>query len=100
MKPIPDMSLQELQQACWQLKKMIRFIGELYMKPHLISIGPPTDRKTSSIEMAAAWSEGELPWQRASGNAICPKCGLEYFDHPAVFEHILHLACDGRLLKL
>jgi hypothetical protein len=50
--------------------------------------------------MAAAWSEGELPWQRASGNAICPKCGLEYFDHPAVFEHILHLACDGRLLKL
>ena len=36
--------------------------------------------------------------ERASGQCVCEKCGLEYFDHPE--ENGLVLTCDGRLWKL
>lgn len=39
---------------------------------------------------------------RASGEAICPECGKEYWRHPRVTREVptLARACDGRLLKL
>lgn len=40
----------------------------------------------------------EEKMMRASGNCICEKCGLEYFDHPE--ENGLHLTCEGKLVKL
>lgn len=36
---------------------------------------------------------------RASGNAICDDCGLDYNDHPEV-EHLVVRTCDNRLWKL
>ena len=36
--------------------------------------------------------------ERASGQAVCEKCGLDYYDHP--MENGLVLTCDGRLWKL
>lgn len=36
--------------------------------------------------------------ERASGQCVCEKCGLDYYDHPE--ENGLVLTCDGRLWKL
>jgi hypothetical protein len=37
---------------------------------------------------------------RAAGGAICPKCGLEFIEHPLGMEEFLHLLCDGKQVKL
>jgi hypothetical protein len=37
---------------------------------------------------------------RASGNAVCEICGLEYYDHPHDDELSAVVTCDGRLLHL
>ncbi len=49
---------------------------------------------------------------RAGGDAACSRCGHRYYDHPFYKEvwtdvewgdkrqYYLHIACDGRLLKL
>lgn len=37
---------------------------------------------------------------RASGECECSICGLKYFDHPVCSDGVLHVACDGSLLKL
>ena len=36
---------------------------------------------------------------RASGQAECELCGLEYYDHPEV-KYTVVRTCDGRLWKL
>lgn len=36
----------------------------------------------------------------AGGRCVCEHCGLEYLDHPAVFDEVLHLLCDGTFVKL
>jgi hypothetical protein len=77
MKPIPEMSPTELGHAARQLKRMIRNLGKLI---------PVADRND---------------FERASGLAICPLCGLEYFDHPPVgADELLYVGCDGKMLKL
>jgi hypothetical protein len=40
-------------------------------------------------------------YTRASGDAICTRCNVPYYDHaPVVGFEFLRRACDGRLLKL
>ena len=48
-------------------------------------------------------SDKALDFVRASGEAICPTCGLIYLDHPEIREGVckgLVVACGGTLLKL
>lgn len=77
MKPLSEMSPGEMATVIHQLKRMVRMVcGKLRPKK-------------------------DVEFERASGKAICPDCGLEYFDHPGVgLDLTLHVACDGRLLKL
>lgn len=43
--------------------------------------------------------EGDI--NRAGGNVICEKCGLEYVDHPRVEGmEFLAVTCDWRVWKL
>jgi hypothetical protein len=42
----------------------------------------------------------ERGFQRACGDCVCEHCGLKYFDHPPVYDGILHLLCDGTFVKL
>lgn len=76
MKPIPDLTLAEAHQALRQFKLMVR------------NFAPRLRVDAADIDN----------FIRASGQAQCPKCGLEYFDHPHVDG--LVVSCDGRLLKL
>ena len=40
-------------------------------------------------------------WTRASGDAICEVCSLEYYKHDTVRGYPwLHRTCAGRLVKL
>lgn len=41
-----------------------------------------------------------LDFVRCCGDCVCDQCGLTYFDHPEVFDGVLHIGCDGKLLKL
>ncbi|WP_294124211.1 hypothetical protein [Sphingomonas sp.] len=79
MKPTPEMSREELMDYVRGLKRMVR------------NVVPKFPLEASD----------QLDFARASGLAICPQCGLEYFDHPAVDQDdLLTIACDGRILKL
>lgn len=41
------------------------------------------------------------PFERMDGEALCVQCGLEFQRHPSSPEGVgLHIACDGRRLKL
>ncbi len=38
--------------------------------------------------------------ERAGGGAVCPVCGLEYFDHPEIYALKAVLLCTGGLFHL
>lgn len=76
MKPIADMSEPELLEAIWRMKRLIHNLGKLVK------------------------GRAGREFVRASGLAVCPDCGLEYYDHPVVDDALLHVACSGKLLKL
>jgi hypothetical protein len=75
MKPIPDMTREELAQALWQAKLLIRHLGQMI------------DRDEANMV-------------RAGGGATCSKCGLEYFDHPEIHGSTLRIICDGSVVHL
>lgn len=38
---------------------------------------------------------------RASGDAVCDRCGTKFYDHPVdEAEQFLHVLCDGTRVKL
>lgn len=53
------------------------------------------------IESTGPTPEYVMDDGRASGLALCPHCGNEYYDHPThPFADCLTIACNGQLLKL
>ena len=57
-----------------------------WRKPHSLPAPPYDDEKDG--------------W-RAGGDAICPACGLVYYDHPCDSEYtFLHVLCSGHRVKL
>ena len=38
--------------------------------------------------------------ERASGRAVCPICGLEYYDHPELPQVAAVVTCEGKLFHL
>jgi hypothetical protein len=42
----------------------------------------------------------EMGFHRASGDAICDKCGLILFLHPECRDGLLRVGCDGQQYKL
>ena len=76
MKPIPEMARAELEDFTRQLRKTIRCLGS---------------------QRGRGFGDDFV---RASRLAICGQCGLELIDHPLCADEILHVGCDGRLLKL
>ena len=78
MKFISEMSPGELAQTIHQYRRLVRALaGKI------------------KVELDAEFT-------RASGLAICPECGLDYFQHAQVGPYMapLTMACDGKLLKL
>lgn len=37
---------------------------------------------------------------RYGGHATCPHCGLVWLDHPQLEPSLLHVTCEGQLIKL
>lgn len=78
MKPINEMTPDELMLTIRQLRRMTRNIARLHRA---------TDRALQGFV-------------RASGQAVCERCGLELRDHPGLEEFHLTLGCDGTLYHL
>lgn len=72
MKPLNEMDKAELYTTVRRFRLMVRSIGKLI----------PAD----------------ADFDRAGGEAECPKCGLTWYEHPE--NNGLTICCDGRLVKL
>lgn len=47
-----------------------------------------------------AFGNDDYDADRFGGNAACPHCGLMYSDHPELVPTMLHVTCEGQLVKL
>lgn len=59
------------------------------------------------VLLPETWEEVAERQIRVSSEGVCPDCGEKYFKHPYIENCLdwegrpfLHLACDGRVLKL
>lgn len=76
MKTISEMTPCELAQLIHQQRILIRNLGKLMRV---------SDRQDV---------------HRASGQAICEKCGLELYEHPLIPEASAVMGCNGELYHL
>lgn len=54
------------------------------------------------VKHIAVFAEAPHPltYERAGGDCVCDKCGLEYVEHPKGSEDFLTLLCSGAQVKL